>query len=135
MNSLTRVTFVLGSVATVLTAAGIILAMVWAKAEWGRYWAWDIKEIGAFIVILWQLCFLFAHRIACHTARGILVMSVLGNIVVGLSWFGANLLDDGLQGYGTWNYSLLLLAAGISNFGFFLIGWAPAGWLRLRKTR
>ena len=62
-------------------------------------------------------------------------MSVLGNIVVGLGWFGANLLSDGLHGYGTWNYSLLLLAAVVSNFGFFLIGWAPAGWLRLRKTR
>jgi ABC-type transport system involved in cytochrome c biogenesis permease subunit len=135
MSSITRVTLVLGSVAAGLTAAGIILAMVWAKTEWGRYWAWDKKEIGAFIVLTWQLCFLVAHRLACHNARGILVMSVLGNIVVGLGWFGANLLSDGLHVYGTWNYSLLLLAAGISNFGFFLIGWAPAGWLRLRKTR
>jgi hypothetical protein len=135
MRSLTRVTFGLGCVAAGLTAVGIILAMFWAKTEWGRYWAWDKKEIGAFIVLTWQLCFLFAHRFACHTARGILVMSVLGNIVVGLGWFGANLLSNGLHGYGTWNYSLLLLAAGISNFGFFLIGWAPAGWLRLRKTR
>ena len=134
-SSLTRVTFVLGSVAAVLTAAGVILGMVWAKTEWGRYWAWDKKEIGAFIVITWQFCFLLAHRFACHTARGILVMSVLGNIVVGLGWFGANLLSDGLHGYGTRNYSILLLAAVISNLGFFLIGWAPAGWLRLRKTR
>ena len=135
MSSLARVTFVLGSVAAVLSAAGVILGMVWAKAEWGRYWAWDKKEIGAFVVIIWQLCFLFAHRFACHTARGILVLSVLGNIVVSLGWFVPNLLGDGLHGYGTWNYSLLLLAAVISNFGFFLIGWAPAGWLRLRKTR
>jgi ABC-type transport system involved in cytochrome c biogenesis permease subunit len=59
MRSLTRVTFLLGCVAAGLTAIGIILAMFWARTEWGRYWAWDEKEIGAFVVIVWQLCFLF----------------------------------------------------------------------------
>jgi len=76
---------------------------------------------------------LFAHRFACGSARGVLVMSVLGNIVVSLGWFGANLLSGGLHGYGTPNCSLLLLAAVVSNSAFFLIGLAPAGWPRLRK--
>src|SRR5947208_1581349 len=79
LRSLTRVTFILGWVAAGLTSVGLILGMVLAKAEWGRYWAWDVKEIGGFAVIVWQACFLFAHRFACHTARGVLVMSVLGN--------------------------------------------------------
>ena len=134
MRSLTRVTFLLGCVAASLTAVGIILGMFWAKTEWGRYWAWDKKEIGAFVVIAWQLCFLFAHRLSHVTIRGVLVMSLLGNIVVGLGWFGANLLHDGLHSYGMRNYALLLLAAVISNLGFFLIGLAPAGWLRSRKA-
>jgi hypothetical protein len=134
MRSLTRVTFLLGCVAAGLTAVGVILGMFWAKAEWGRYWAWDRKEIGAFVVIAWQLCFLFAHRLSHVTIRGLLVMSLLGNIVVGLGWFGPNLLHDGLHSYGMRNYVLLLLAAVISNLGFFLIGLAPAGWLRSRKA-
>jgi hypothetical protein len=134
MRSLTRVTFLLGCVAASLTAVGIILAMVWAKAEWGRYWAWDKKEIGAFVVLAWQLCFLVAHRLSHVTIRGVLVMSLLGNIVVGLGWFGPNLLHDGLHSHGMRNYALLLLAAVISNFAFFLIGLAPAGWLRSRKA-
>ena len=50
MRSLTRVTFLLGCVAASLTAVGIILGMFWAKTEWGRYWEWDKKEIGAFVV-------------------------------------------------------------------------------------
>jgi len=61
-------------------------------------------------------------------------MSLLGNIVVGLGWFGPNLLHDGLHSHGMRNYALLLLAAVISNFAFFLIGLAPAGWLRSRKA-
>ena len=133
LRSLTRVTFILGCIAAGLTAVGVILAMVWAKAEWGRYWAWDVKEIGGFTVIVWQACFLFAHRFACGTAGGVLIMSLLGNIVVGLAWFGSNLLG-GLHSYGTRNYSLLLLAAVVSNFVFFVIGLAPPGWLRPRKV-
>jgi hypothetical protein len=134
VRAVARVTFILGCFAMGLTAVGIILGMVWAKAEWGRYWAWDAKEVGAFAVIVWQSCFLFAHRIACNSARSVLVMSVLGNIVVGLGWFGANLLSGGLHSYGTANYSLLLLMVVVSNLAFFLIGLAPAGWLRLRKV-
>src|SRR5947209_9699068 len=54
VRSLTRVTFTLGCVAAGLTAVGVILGMVWAKAEWGRFWAWDVKETGGFAVIVWQ---------------------------------------------------------------------------------
>jgi hypothetical protein len=133
MRSLTRVTFLFGCVAAGLTLVGIILGMVWARAEWGRYWAWDAPETGGFAVIVWQACFLFAHRFAFGTPRGVLVMSVVGNIVVSLAWFGPKLLG-GLHPYGTSNYSLLLLAALLSNAAFFLIGLAPAGWLRRRKV-
>jgi len=133
VRSLTGVTFMLGCIAAGLTAVGVILGMVWAKAEWGRYWAWDAKEIGGFGVVAWLACFLFAHRFAGGGARGVLVMSVLGNIVASLAWFGANLLGE-LHRYGTPNYSPLLLAVVVSNFAFFLIGLAPAGWLRPRKA-
>lgn len=108
--------------------------MIWAKAEWDRYWAWDVREVGAFAVILWQVSFLLMHRFAWGTARRILTMSLLGNIVVSLGWFGANLLSSGLHAYGTVSYSLLLLVGVVSNLAFFLIGLAPAGWLRLRKA-
>jgi hypothetical protein len=134
MRSLTRVTFTLGCNAAGLTAVGVILGMLWTKAELGRYWAWDKLETGAFIVIAWQLCFLLAHRLSHVTIRGVLVMSLFGNIVVGLGWFGANLLHDGPHSYNMRNYALLLLATVISNVAFFLIGLAPAGWLRLRKA-
>jgi hypothetical protein len=133
MRSLTRVTFVLGCVAAGLTAIGVFLGMLWARAEWGRFWAWDPKEIGGLSVIVWLIFFLAIHRLRRITAHGVLVMSIIGNIVVSLAWFGGNLLA-GLHSYGTTNYSWLLLAAIISNLALFLIGFAPAGWLRPRKA-
>jgi cytochrome c assembly protein len=134
MRSLTRVTFALGCVAAGLTAIGVVLAMIWAKAEWGRYWAWDAKETGAFCVMIWQACFLVVHRFGSGAARGVFAMSVLGNIVVSLGWFGANLLSNGLHSYGTRNLAPLLLGAVVFNLAFFVIALAPAGWLRLRKA-
>lgn len=132
MRSLTRVTFLFGCVAASLTALGISAAMIWAKAEWGRYWAWDIREVGAFIIILWQVLFLLAHRFLRGTVRGILTMSLLGNIVVSLGWFGSNLVSRP-QGEWALYYGLFLVVGVLFNLAFFITGLAPAGWLRLRS--
>ena len=133
-HSLSRVTFTLACIGASMTAVGIVLAMIWAKIEWGRYWAWDIKETGAFAVILWQLLFLFIHQFARITARGILTVSLIGNIIVSLGWFGANLISNGPHAYVTLSYSLLLLVGVGANLVFFITGLAPAGWLRPGKA-
>jgi hypothetical protein len=133
-RALTRVTFRFGCVATALTAVGVIMGMFWANAEWGRYWAWDMKETGGFCIVLWQLSFLIAHRFPRSSARFVPLASILGNIVVTLGWFGPNLPSSGLHDYQSGTYSLLLLATVAIHFTFFLLGFAPAGWLRLRKA-
>jgi len=127
-RALARVTFRLGCVATVLSAGGVILGMIWAKAEWGRYWAWDIKETGGLAVVVWQVVFLAAHWFARLRARALL-LSLLGNVVVSLAWFGGN-LASGLHSYGPLNYWLLLMAGVVFNLALLLMGLAPAGWLR-----
>ncbi len=33
--------------ATFFLGAGIFLGAVWANVSWGRYWAWDPKEVWA----------------------------------------------------------------------------------------
>ena len=134
MRSLTRATFFLGCIATALSMVGVFLGMLWAKTHLGRFWAWDPKELGAFFVVAWQLCFLVAHRFANGNARVLLVMSCLGNIMVTLGWFGTYLLHGGLHHYGSGGQGLFLIAAIICNLAFFLLGLAPAGWLRPGKT-
>lgn len=133
-HSLPRVTFILGCMAASMTAVGVVLAMIWAKIEWSRYWAWDIKETGAFAVLLWQLFFLLMHRFPRITARAILTASLLGNIIVSLGWFGANLLSNGSRAYVTPSYVLLVLLGVGLNLVFFFTGLAPAGWLRRAKA-
>jgi len=126
LHSIARVSLVLGSIALFLTTLGCFLGAIWAKIEWGRYWAWDPKETGGFSVVVWLACYLVAHRFFKNSARGVLAISMLGNIVVSLAWFGPHLHQ--LQ-YGT----PMLTIATLVNLAFFAVGFVPAGRLRLRN--
>jgi ABC-type transport system involved in cytochrome c biogenesis permease subunit len=132
MRSVTGVTFALGWIAVSMTLLGVILGMVWAKIEWGRYWRWDIREIGGLAIILWQVFFLSAHRFTRASVRGLLTMSLLGNIVVSLGWFGGNMLSSPAP-FSTAYQSLLLIGVAC-NLAFFVAGLAPAAWIRFRKA-
>ena len=131
LQSISRVSFVLSGVALLFTTMGVILGMAWAKTTWGRYWSWEAKEIGGLCVIVWLFFYLLAHRFFKSSARGILTVSMLGNIVVSLAWFGPQL--NGLHQYGTFRQSMLL-AAVVANLVFFSIGYCPAGWLRSKQA-
>ena len=131
LQSISRASFVLGGIASLFTTMGVILGMAWAKTTWGRYWSWDVKEIGGLCVIVWLVFYLLAHRFFKSSARGILTISMLGNIVVSLAWFGPQL--NGLQQYGTFSQSMLLMAV-VANLVFFAIGYCPAGWLRSKQV-
>jgi len=96
LHSIARVSLVLGSMALFLTTLGILLGMVWAKIEWGRYWSWDSKEIGGLSVVVWLTCYLVAHYFFKNSARGVLAISMLGNIVV-----SSGFRDRRTAGYAT----------------------------------
>jgi hypothetical protein len=131
LHSIRRVSLVLGTIALFFTALGVLLGMVWAKIEWGRYWAWDSKEIGGLSAAVWLTCYVIAHRFFKNGSRGVLAISTLGNIVIILAWFGPQV--NSLHRYGTPNTSLLLTVAALVNLAFFAIGFVPAGRLRLRN--
>jgi hypothetical protein len=131
LHSIARVSLVLGSMALLLTILGVLLGVVWAKIEWGRYWAWDSKEIGGLSVLVWLACYLVAHRLFKSSGRGVLAISMLGNIVTSLAWFGPQV--NGWHQYGTPNTSLLLTIAILVNLAFFAIGFISAGRLPLRN--
>jgi ABC-type transport system involved in cytochrome c biogenesis permease subunit len=130
LQSIARVSLVLGSLALFLTTLGCLLGAIWAKIEWGRYWAWDSKETGGFCVVVWLACYLVAHHFFKNSARGVLAISMLGNIVVSLAWFGPQV--SGFHQYGTPLLTILTVAT-LINLAFFAIGFVPAGRLRLRN--
>jgi ABC-type transport system involved in cytochrome c biogenesis permease subunit len=99
-SSLGRMIYGVTCFATLFSFVGTILGGIWADQSWGRFWGWDPKENGALLIVLWNATILHARWGGFIRERGLAVMSVFGNIVVSLSWFGVNMLGVGLHSYG-----------------------------------
>ncbi len=86
--------------ATLLSFTGTVLGGIWADQSWGRFWGWDPKENGAALIVLWNAIILHTRWAGHIRERGMMVMTVGGNIVTAWSFFGTNLLGVGLHSYG-----------------------------------
>ena len=86
--------------AALFSFVGTILGGIWADQSWGRFWGWDPKENGALIIVLWNALILHARWGGLVRERGLMTLTVFGNIVTSFSWFGVNMLGIGLHSYG-----------------------------------
>src|SRR2546423_1560315 len=97
-RALQPVALKLSIAAMIMTSIGTVLGAFWARQHLGRYWGFDLKEIGGAAVILWSvlLVAMALHAARCSTRMtGLLLASLAGNIVVSLSWFGPGLTSGG----------------------------------------
>lgn len=86
--------------ATFFLGAGIFLGAVWANVSWGRYWAWDPKEV-------WALITFMVYGIAFHErslplfrrARFFHLYMVFAFLTVLMTYFGVNYLLGGMHSY------------------------------------
>lgn len=80
---------------------GILLGAWWADHSWGRWWAFDPKELWA--LVTWIVYLIVIHlRFALTGERRALTtawLSVAGFIVMLWTYFGVNLLLPGLHAY------------------------------------
>ncbi len=86
--------------ATLFSFVGTVLGGIWADQSWGRFWGWDPKENGALLIVVMNALILHARWSGLVKDRGMAVLAVCGNLVVGWSWFGTNQLGVGLHSYG-----------------------------------
>jgi hypothetical protein len=124
-----RAAVAFASAAAGLTAAAIVLGMVWAKLEWGRFWAWDYKETGALAILTWLLVFIGIGRGRAVAPRVIMTLAVLGNIVAIFGWFGAHYMQS-----GQWNsvHGAIILGGTMAHIIIATLAFAPAGKLDFR---
>jgi ABC-type transport system involved in cytochrome c biogenesis permease subunit len=112
--------------ALLFSFVGTTLGGIWADQSWGRFWGWDPKENGALLIVLWNAFILHARFAGYARERGVMLMTVVGNIVTSLSWFGVNMLGIGLHSYGFMDKAFYwLLAFGVSQLLLVWLGFLP----------
>ncbi|MEN6407276.1 MAG: cytochrome c biogenesis protein CcsA [Thermoguttaceae bacterium] len=88
-------------ITVLLLAAGTVLGAFWADKAWGRFWAWDPKEVWALISLLTYLLILHARHIGWSGDFGMALAAVLGAAAILCTWYGVNfLMGSGLHSYG-----------------------------------
>jgi ABC-type transport system involved in cytochrome c biogenesis permease subunit len=122
--------------ATLFSLVGTILGGIWADQSWGRFWGWDPKENGALLIVLWNAIILHALWGGYARERAIAVMTVFGNIITSLSWFGVNMLGIGLHSYGFMDRAFgVLFAFIISQLAIIGVGMIPQKYWRAIQAR
>jgi ABC-type transport system involved in cytochrome c biogenesis permease subunit len=125
-DSLDRMVYGIVCFATLFSFVGTVLGGIWADQSWGRFWGWDPKENGALIIVLWNALILHARWGEMVGQRGLMCLTVFGNIVTSWSWFGVNMLGVGLHSYGFMDQAFWwLLAFVLSQVVIILIASLP----------
>ena len=106
--------------AVIFSFVGTMLGGIWADQSWGRFWGWDPKENGALLIVIWSAIALHSRWGGLAKDRGIAALAIGGNIVTAWSWFGTNLLQEGLHSYGFSDSGFLWLMRFIGLQLFFV---------------
>ena len=114
--------------AVLLSFVGTMLGGIWADQSWGRFWGWDPKENGALLIVIWSAILLHARWGGLAKDRGIAALAIFGNVITAWSWFGTNLLQEGLHSYGFSDAGFIWLRRFIGIQLFFIaIAYVPKG--------
>ena len=80
--------------------AGIFLGAVWANVSWGRYWAWDPKEVWALITFLvYGAAFHSQSLQAFRKPLFFHVYMIIAFLTVLMTYFGVNYVLGGMHSY------------------------------------
>jgi ABC-type transport system involved in cytochrome c biogenesis permease subunit len=101
--------------ALLFSFVGTVLGGIWADQSWGRFWGWDPKENGALLIVLWNAIILHARWGGYVREKGLMAMTIFGNVITSLSWFGVNMLGVGLHSYGFMDKAFWALSAFIAS--------------------
>lgn len=131
LHALGREVFVLTFVAAVLTAVGLVLGCVWAGQNLGSWWQGDPREIGALVVLIWNVLLIVAHGRNLLDERALALLCLTNLVLTGCAWFGTVAAQ---HAYGISSLFLALFLGVLAQSLLFALGLAPAGCLRRRRS-
>lgn len=81
------------------TLGPLIFGSIWAEQAWGRYWAWDPKEVWAFVTWVMFAGYLHARATVGWRGRRAAVLAVLGFAALVFNLIVVNTSIASLHGY------------------------------------
>ncbi len=87
------------SITFALLAMLLITGAIWANESWGRPWAWDPKETGAFIAWLTYAAYLHTRIARGWTGRRSAYFALIGFLFILFTYLGVSYLLPGLHSY------------------------------------
>lgn len=79
---------------------GIFIGAVWANVSWGRYWAWDPKEVWALITFMvYGLAFHDSTLRCFRRPMFFHIYMILAFLTVLMTYFGVNFFLGGMHSY------------------------------------
>jgi hypothetical protein len=102
-------------------ATGAILGGIWAQRNWGRFWGWDLKEIGALSVVACALLLFLLITLlkptSVHVGQACLIMS----LVTFVAWFGPAVYSEAVGPLGLTLLGVcLVVQLAILSFSLFV---------------
>ena len=86
--------------AVMLLSIGIFLGAVWASISWGRYWAWDPKEVWALITMVIYGMLIHSAALSQFGKPMFLHIYLVAAIIsVAITYFGVNMFLGGMHSY------------------------------------
>lgn len=82
---------------TMLTL-GLITGFVFAKAQWGRFWSWDPKEVWSAITWIFYAALLHERLTVGWRGRRSAIMAIVGFAVLLFTFLGVNFFLEGHHG-------------------------------------
>ncbi|SDQ75820.1 cytochrome c biogenesis protein CcsA [Thermostaphylospora chromogena] len=98
-KELERLTHRLVVIAFPVWTFAIIAGALWADKAWGRYWAWDPKEVWSFITWIAYAAYLHARATAGWRGRTALIVQLVAFGCLLFNLFGVNIFLGGLHSY------------------------------------
>lgn len=80
------------------TIGALFAGAIWANQAWGTFWGWDPKEVGSLVIWIFYILYLHARYQRGWKGRKAAFMSIIGFVMVLLSFFG-NLFLGGDHAY------------------------------------
>ena len=100
IHQLTVLSHILLYPATFFLGIGIFLGAVWANESWGRYWAWDPKEVWALITfMIYGAAFHLQSVRSFNKPLFYHIYMVLSFLTVLMTYFGVNYILGGMHSY------------------------------------